>query len=118
MKVLVTGSRECRDAKLVSQQLTGVYQSGLIVIHGDAQGADLLAHQWCEGRPGVYEIRIPAKWSLLGKGAGAARNRAMLELNPDLVLAFYKKGAGNRGTGDMVFLAGSAGIPTEVFWEE
>lgn len=46
-----------------------------------------------------------------GKGAGFARNAEMVALGADLCVAFYKQGAGNKGTDHCASLAGKAGIP-------
>lgn len=40
----------------------------------------------------------------------------MLQLNPDIVMAFYKTGATNRGTQNMVDQAQKVGIQVVAFW--
>ena len=52
------------------------------------------------------------KWEIYGRSAGALRNRAMLDLKPDLVLAF--RVAMSSGTTDCIDEARMRGIPVEV----
>ena len=52
----------------------------------------------------------PADWKRYGRGAGPARNQAMLvEFNPQLLVAF----PGGKGTADMVRRAQKAGVRVE-----
>lgn len=104
MKYLVTGSRDFTDRAFVHDKLDHlhIHAAPVILIHGGARGADHFAHEWALSNRGIYEIEMPAKWDLLGKGAGSARNSAMVELMPDRVLAFFKVGAANIGTKNMV----------------
>lgn len=111
-KVLVTGSRELKDYQAVYTALDEIYTKHypLIVIHGAARGADLYADTWATHRSGVTVVRVPADWENDGRAAGPIRNARMLELNPDIVVAFFKDGAKNYGTSHMVKLAHEAGI--------
>lgn len=68
----------------------------VILIHGNAGGADGCAATWA-GTNGVVQARVPALWGVGGKGAGFKRNDAMRALRPDACLAF----AGGNGTEDM-----------------
>jgi YspA, cpYpsA-related SLOG family len=118
-RVLVTGSREFDDyetvcieigqvmARLMAQD--GPYP-GVVVVHGGARGADALAQRAAEAF-GMKTERHPADWKAHGKRAGFIRNAAMISLGADLALAFYKQGAGNRGTDHCARLAEKAGIP-------
>lgn len=113
-KVLVTGSRDFSHVETLEAALE--LSAPTVVIHGAARGADTLAAAWCRKNPKVYEIAVPAKWDLLGKSAGMARNRVMASLSPDLVLAFFATGAANVGTTAMTKLARQRGIRVEAFW--
>lgn len=83
--ILVTGSRQWTDVNAIFDRLDiiahGVYSGydgwGLL-IHGDAKGADAIAHQWGLTRDWNI-IRMPADWSN-GRGAGHIRNHHMVEL--------------------------------------
>lgn len=113
MKILVTGGREYADKEFLYKFLDGllVDEENMIthVIHGDARGADRLAHGWAVLK-GIQPVRCPALWDVDGvyiSRAGLIRNENMLMLNPDCVVAF----PGGRGTAHMVRIAKLAGIP-------
>lgn len=77
-----------------------------LLIHGGAHGADTLAGEWARDN-GIPVQVVPAEWDTHGKAAGPIRNRAMLALSPDAVIA----APGGRGTADMVKQARRAGVP-------
>ncbi len=115
--ILVCGGRDYADSAHVSSVLDALQPRA--VVHGaygvDAdrprwtrlRGADRLADAWCARRQ-VPVIRVPARWSALGRRAGAVRNQQMLELyHPALLVAF----PGHLGTADLVLRARAAGVP-------
>ena len=104
MRVLVCGGRDYSDKDRVFQVLDDI--GAKFVIHGNARGADTLAHEWAMTRR-KHGIACPAQWARDGKRAGPLRNQRMLGHQPDLVLAF----PGGRGTADMVARARRAGVP-------
>ncbi len=114
--ILVCGGRDYADSAHVHAVLDALQPSA--VVHGacgvDAdrprwarlRGADRLADAWCARRQ-VPVIRVPARWSALGRRAGAVRNQQMLELyRPALLVAF----PGHLGTADLVLRARAAGV--------
>lgn len=105
MNILVCGGREFSDYQLLSEVLNDYSKSGLMIIHGGARGADSMAGKWAEAN-GVHSAEVRALWADYGKSAGFKRNSAMLNLKPDLVLAF----SGGVGTKMMVDLARRAGV--------
>lgn len=112
MKILVCGGREYANQQFLYDFLDGVrfdeHAAGRrvsVLIHGDARGADKLAHGWAITH-GIQPVRCPALWDIHGPKAGAIRNRAMLELSPDLVIGF----PGGKGTAHMVGLAKAAQV--------
>src|SRR5262245_29065593 len=113
LRVLVSGSREWDDPDPIRRELE-ILPRGTIIIHGNARGADRLAHQVAEELG--LEIRpCPAEWEKYGKAAGIIRNRQMLqEDQPDLVLAFHPAIDQARGTKHMVEIACEAGVPVKV----
>lgn len=116
--VLVTGSRDLKDYTAVYTALDEVYAQfqPMIVIHGQARGADAFADAWAVFRTNVTPVRVPADWENDGRGpAGPIRNARMLELGPSLVLAFFQNGAGNYGTRNMVKQAREAGVEVRTF---
>lgn len=106
-RVLVCGGRDYGDYRRVCAVLDAIHAETPIlgIIHGNARGADLLAHSWALGRR-VGGWACPANWSRDGKRAGPLRNQRMLGHSPDLVVAF----PGGRGTADMVKCARAAGV--------
>lgn len=108
MKWLVCGGRDFGDFSFLDKTLTLLMLfrgRPDLIIEGGAGGADYLARMWAQGDAiPVHTER--ADWQRFGKRAGPKRNRAMLRLKPDLVIAF----AGNEGTADMVAIARHAGI--------
>jgi hypothetical protein len=119
-RLLVTGSRDFTDYETVRLEighvLTGLMAErgpypSIVVVHGAARGADALAER------AAREFRIgtephAADWAGYGKSAGYIRNAAMVSLGADLCVAFYKQGAGNKGTDHCARQAEAAGIPT------
>lgn len=106
MRVLVCGGRRYSDKSRLFAALDALPVKPTVIIHGGACGADTLAGTWARCR-GIYEVRVPADWSL-GKVAGHLRNQKMLdEQAPDYCVAF----PGGRGTDDMVKRCKRAGLP-------
>jgi len=79
----------------------------IMLIVGGAPGADSYANVWADAST-VHCAVVKALWNKLGPGAGPRRNKAMLALRPDLVLAF----PGGPGTANMLKQARAAGIET------
>jgi len=80
--------------------------SELVIIQGEAKGADSLARDWAH-RNSIMTLSFPANWKAFGKSAGYRRNAQMLEEGkPELVLAF----PGGRGTEMMCEIAEQAGV--------
>lgn len=97
-KVIVCGGRDYENWQHVHSELNALHKQLKIthVIHGDAPGADKAGGRWAREH-GVQEIVCPSNWDKHGTRGGPLRNQAMLQLVPDLVLAF----PGGRGTADM-----------------
>lgn len=113
-RVLVTGSREWDDVDELRYALihaTALRLDSSIIVHGACpRGADALAAEWARD----YSVKAeahPADWNGHGKQAGFIRNAEMVSLGADLCLAFYKQGAGNKGTDHCATQAAKAGIP-------
>ena len=112
MRIIVCGGRDFKDKEFLFSKLDTLAQDKTIteVIHGDAYGADSLAGEWARER-GITETPFAADWEKHGKAAGAIRNREMLQLGPDAVVAFD----GGNGTADMIRITEKAGIPVIKF---
>jgi hypothetical protein len=111
--VLVCGSRNWTDV-LAIRDCIDALAIGTIVIEGGAEGADANARHFAVQR-GLFvaDMRCwPRHWQMFGGSAGHKRNHAMLDLRPDLVIAFQRDGsAGTQGT---IHEARRRGIPVEV----
>lgn len=87
MKVLVCGSRGWRDRGAIRAAFT-LLPEDTTIIHGGARGADALAGEVAK-EFGFDVIVHYAEWTKHGKAAGIKRNLAMLDTNPDKVIAFW-----------------------------
>ncbi len=111
------GDREWTDEGPITLIIDG-YQwaarfasAGLLIIEGEARGADRIARKYAE-RCSVAVERYPAKWVPHGDAAGPLRNQQMLdEGKPDVVWAFHDNLVQSKGTRDMVLRARLAGLP-------
>lgn len=127
-RVLITGSRTWSDWDRIREALTsvrdsyGIIREDIVVVHGDARGADRMAGRIAT-ELGMKVEHHPADWQNHdascrsgcgnGKGycqrAGYRRNAEMVLTQPDLCLAFIKDGS--RGATQCAELAEKAGIP-------
>lgn len=105
MKILVCGGRNYADAIAVKRTLDEFRSRVSLVIQGGARGADDLAKQWAN-LAGVHCAEVPALWKVHKRAAGHLRNAAMLELRPDICIAF----PGGPGTADMMRACVKQGI--------
>lgn len=112
MKVLVCGDRNWTDQAAIYKRLA-LLDMSTTIIHGAARGADRIAGDAAE-RLGLPVIAVPAEWELHGKSAGPIRNRKMLDMEPELVIAFHSDLSKSRGTADTVREARKRGIPVEI----
>jgi hypothetical protein len=102
--------RTRRGILKAGQQVGAALQRFVVLIHGNAKGADTLAKRWAVAHS-VWHLPFEPDWQTHGDLAGPIRNRRMLdEGKPDLVLAF----PGGRGTRNMVVQAKLAGVPVEI----
>jgi len=111
LKILVCGDRYW-DSKLIIRKWLE-YLKPSLVIEGECEGADILARKAAE-ELGIPVDPHPANWHRYHLGAGPIRNREMLDVKPDLVLAFHFDIAESRGTADTLFEAEKRGIPYAV----
>jgi len=120
MRLLVCGSRHWDDEDTIYRVLDDLTAGhvDVVVIEGEAPGADTMARSWAAGR-GVPFDPYPADWDgARARGdyrkAGPERNQRMLdEGHPTLVVAFPL--GDSRGTWDMVRRAQRAGVPVRIY---
>lgn len=133
-RLLVTGSRDWTDYDVIRAEIgqvvtarmaeTGVAYPQIVVVHGGAKGADLLAAK------AAREFRLRqephrADWQEHGRRAGFLRNEEMVSLGADLCLVFatYCARAAcegraphiTHGTAHCATLAARQGIPVRRF---
>jgi len=114
-RVLVTGSRDWADFRLVRDELAKLMEPNnhLTVVHGACPtGADAAADLWAQQNAFINE-RHPADWKTYGKAAGFRRNAEMVALGADVCLAFIRNGS--KGATHTADLAEKAGIPVRRF---
>lgn len=111
MIILVCGGRRFSNGILMDRILSGL--SIRCLIEGGAEGADKLARKWAERR-GVHYAEVPALWDYYKKRAGPMRNKTMLLLQPQLVVAF----PGGDGTAGMIRLARRAKVDVLLISED
>ena len=110
MIVLVCGSRTWRDADRIRFKLRELPR-GTVIIHGGARGADRIAAEIAHAL-GLEERPYLPDWDTHGKRAGMVRNVAMLDANPDKVLAFWD--GASTGTAHTIKGARERGIPVDI----
>jgi len=79
----------------------------LVIIHGNARGADLLADQYAREKS-LKVLSFPADWRNHGRSAGPIRNKLMLTNGQPRVIIAFK---GGNGTADMIRQGKKAGVP-------
>ena len=112
MIVVICGSRDWAHPQPIMERLKKLPPLSLVV-EGGCDGADLMARRIAL-RLGHDVIEYPANWEGRNKAAGPYRNRRMLSLPPDLVIAFHDDLENSKGTKDCVNEAKKRGIPVEV----
>ena len=109
-KILVCGGRFYQDRYGLYETLDVVCEGRpVFIIQGGATGADMLARDWAIMK-GYPCAEVLPNWEFYNNAAGPKRNSWMLELKPDLVVAF----PGQKGTQNMVAQSHEAGIPVMV----
>jgi hypothetical protein len=119
MRVLICGARAWYDMDRMNIALTRLFEElqPSECITGGARGADQLANAWvAENYPLVRREVMNADWNRYGKSAGFRRNEAMLDTNPDVVIAFIEGEA--RGTMHTVRTAQDRKIKTILIMRE
>lgn len=112
MKILVCGDRHYSRASFIRARLNRIPRLA-VIIHGGAKGADTLAGEIAK-ELGFTVVPIYAEWDKYGRIAGPIRNRKMLDLKPELVIAFHDDIENSKGTKDCVQEAKRRGISVEV----
>jgi len=112
MKVIICGGRNWDDDKPIRRELLNL-PSDTLVIQGEAYGADTIAKNIAL-EIGLEVVGWPAAWHKYGKSAGMKRNLRMLDMKPDLVLAFHRDIKNSKGTKNMVNIAKKENIEVRI----
>lgn len=112
MKVLICGSRDWTASKTIRKYIKTLPKDA-IVIQGGATGADQRAATEA-ARFNLSVMTFLPAWKRYGLAAGPLRNRKMLDLKPDLVVAFHDNLQASKGTLDCVTEARRRGIPVQI----
>ncbi len=114
IRILVTGGRDYTDRAAVKRSLShlaehyihGARPEEIVLVHGDATGADQLAAAVAQELGWRTEAH-PADWGSYGTAAGPRRNAEMVKLGANYLIAF----PGGSGTAHCRRLALNARIP-------
>lgn len=95
LRVLVTGGRDYTDRATIRRTLEyladcyihGFAPGEVVLVHGDAPGADTLAAEEAAALGWRTEAH-PADWEMHGRAAGPIRNQHMVSLGAHYCLAF------------------------------
>jgi hypothetical protein len=109
MKILVCGGRKYSDQDQFIEVMDKIVNKfgadNIEFISGGATGADTMIIEYAQFHQIDYTVKY-AKWKKSGKSAGSIRNKVMLDLNPNLVVAF----PGGSGTKNMVEISRKKGV--------
>lgn len=112
-RVIIAGTRTFDDYELLKKTMDHLLQNiddEIIVICGEARGADTLGKKYAKERG--YKVRsFPANWELYGKKAGMIRNRRMA-MAADALVAFHD--GVSPGTKNMIEEAKARGLKVRV----
>jgi hypothetical protein len=103
--ILVCGDRNWTGSECMEKVLTKYWNKGYdTIIEGGAKGADLMAKEIGE-KIGYKIIEVKAEWNTFGKSAGPIRNKKMLNMDPDLIIAFHEQIRFSKGTKNLLRLS-------------
>jgi hypothetical protein len=113
MKVMVCGGRDFDNYDRLANILSDIKgeHPNIELISGGAKGADNLAEQYAQLNNVPIKV-IKADWGTHGKSAGIIRNRELLDLKPNLVIAFWDWVS--KGTKDSIEEAKRRGIEVRI----
>lgn len=110
MRVIIAGSRNIHDYKLVEQ---AVAEAGFTIdeiVSGGAYGVDALGEHYAFANNIKLKI-FPAAWDAYGKAAGYRRNYEMAEYADALIAVWNGE---SRGTEHMIHIARAENLKTYI----
>lgn len=114
MIIMVTGSRDFIDKDCIEAALLPYLRKNPIVIHGAQRGADRHAERICK-EIGMRCIPFPPDEKVPSPARYHQRNDQMIDLGPDLVMAFKRIGYANAGTQSVIDKARDLKITVQQF---
>lgn len=119
-RVLICGDRHDERGTLVFRYMKKIREhygcENVTVLTGGATGVDRNAAFFAPVLGFNLVVRV-AKWTKYGRRAGPIRNRVLLDLKPDMVIAFHRNLDKSKGTRDCVTEAKKRGIKVKVVTE-
>lgn len=112
MKILISGDRKWFDYAKMKKRMLKI-PADSVIIQGGARGADTMAGIIAR-ELGMEVIQVNAEWEKYHRAAGVIRNRAMLDMKPEMVIAFHSNIENSKGTKDCVTEARKRGITVEI----
>ena len=114
--ILICGDRNWQNKDKIKEFLMELKLkcNNFKVINGACRGADKMSSQVCKELNIVCQ-EVPANWATYGKVAGPRRNKMMLDLKPDLVIAFHNDIENSKGTKDCVREAKKRNIEVKLY---
>jgi hypothetical protein len=113
MMIVVCGDRFWTDKTAIENRLKCLNQQEDVVITGGCRGVDTITNNIAK-KLNLMCVVVDADWNKFGKSAGPIRNRKMLSMNPDLVIAFHNDIESSKGTKDCITEAKKREIPVEI----
>lgn len=98
MRIIIAGSRNITDKKLVESVIENCLYPIDQIVCGGAKGVDLLGKEWAESQGIDVALFLP-DWNKYGKGAGMVRNMEMGNYADALITIWDGK---SRGTKHMI----------------
>lgn len=122
MLILVCGSRDWRYQDTIADVLSDYAVEDTTIMHGacsrKVKGVEVSADMLADRVARIYGYKVrqyPADWKSEPRRAGFIRNLQMLDLKPDLVIAFQRNNS--HGTQHTIDNAKKRNIPVRVISE-
>lgn len=110
MKVIIAGSRNIEDPRLVEEAIRDSGFEVTTLVSGCAMGVDIVGIMWAEDH-NIPILRFPANWSKYGRRAGFIRNKEMSEVGEALIAVWDGE---SNGTKNMISLMRAKNVPVYV----
>ena len=110
MNVVIAGDRDFDDYETMRAELQEYQNEDVVVMSGDARGADRLGQEWAFDNKKLVKL-FPADWRTHGRAAGPIRNQEMAKVAHRVIVFWDGK---SRGTKNMIDNARQVGIEPKI----